>query len=235
MTLVFMHIPKTAGTSFRSGLEARFRGEMACDYPHRYAATPFIFKEIQKGDGPLPARVERVAEGLKEMAPKVLCGHFPASRYLPYYPAENFITFLRARVARTFSNFNHLRVIGGIQMPLERYARGPGANLQSKLLEGADIDAFTLVGITELYPQSLELFESRTGIRLPNRRKNAAGSLIRRLRRKQAPIEFTPEVEAVIREHTKEDEALYERALAKFKEDYKKEVGRPLPSPQRPS
>ena len=43
------------------------------------------------------------------------------------------------------------------------------------------------------------------------------------------------EVEAVIREHTKEDEALYERALAKFKEDYEKEVGRPLPSPQRPS
>ena len=49
MTLVFMHIPKTAGTSFRSSLEARFRGEMACDYPHSYAATPFIFKEIHKG------------------------------------------------------------------------------------------------------------------------------------------------------------------------------------------
>ena len=120
-------------------------------------------------------------------------------------------------------------------MPLERYARGPGINLQSTLLEGADIDAFTLVGITKFYAQSPELLESRTGIQLPNRRKNAAGSLIWRLRRKQAPIEFTPEVEAVIRDHTKEDEALYERALAKFKADYEKEVGRPLPLPSSPS
>jgi hypothetical protein len=172
--LFSLHVPKTAGTSFRSDLEAWFgRDRLAFHY---------------RGDqGEAPARAQLRAG---------LCvhGHFNRLRGIgvrQYYPeADQFIVLLREPYDRFVSNWRylHFQVRSGVAVPA--FADGPDLatwlDRRRRELESTGEDPFSFlaqladpadpaapaevfgpqylaVGITERYAQSMELFAAVLG------------------------------------------------------------------------
>jgi hypothetical protein len=102
--IVFVHIPKTAGTSVRKALEASAtQHDQFCDYGRRPETTPELFQlvHVQKRPGLIREVLGRSRRRF------VLSGHFPARRYWPYLRPESFITFIRKPVDRVVSVHNH--------------------------------------------------------------------------------------------------------------------------------
>jgi len=185
--LFSLHVPKTAGTSFRNDLEAWFsRGNMAFHY---------------RGDqGEAPARAE-LRPGL------CVHGHFNRLRGIgvrQYYPsADQFIVFLRDPFDRFVSNWRylHFQIRSGVSVPdfvdgpdletwLERRRRAFEADGQdpfsflAQLADPVDPSApetafgpqYLAVGVTERYAQSVALFAAVLGREPPSevRRLNLA-------------------------------------------------------------
>src|SRR5690348_12726604 len=101
--VVFMHIPKTAGTSLRLALEQTLKDHLVLrDYGDEPETTPELYELVYQR-GRLCEFRERFNEKDRGI---LLTGHFPtvegnrsaprgAARYWEYFNAESFITFLR--------------------------------------------------------------------------------------------------------------------------------------------
>ena len=227
MTFIFVHIPKTAGTSFRLGLERRYPGRMLYDYNDTGIASDFIYQDIYESQDPERLRIERIAEEVKRRAPLALCGHFPAGRYWGHFPPEAFVTFLRDPVERAISNYDHLMAFMDKEVRFEDFLNGSGRDFQTNYLKDCDPDAFGMIGITESYRESLRLLARRTGLEVPHLRRNRTRSFQRLFDRKRPPIKRTPRVKAMVAEANREDAALYQELRAMFRARYKEAFGRP--------
>jgi hypothetical protein len=171
--LFSLHVPKTAGTSFRTDLEGWFgREQLALHY---------------RGDqGEAPARVQ-LRPGL------CVHGHFNRLRGIgvrQYYPeADQFIVFLRDPFERFVSTWRylHFQIRSGVSVPefadtpdlatwLDRRRRAADAgedpfSFLAQLAEAADPAApgavfgpqYLAVGLTERYSDSVRLFAAVLG------------------------------------------------------------------------
>lgn len=134
LKVLFLHIPKTAGTSLRGFLEGLYP-ESRC---HKGWFT----------DSLLMCPPWEVAEKY------FIAGHYPAS-ILGWLPHKNYriITFLREPIARTLSHFNHLKTESEAFMHSVAYGsdldtflnRDDGlfelANMQTRYLGALDMDS----------------------------------------------------------------------------------------------
>jgi len=168
--LVSIHMPKTAGTSFRGSLEEHFGDRFRHDYQDYPLAHAPPARRQQAIDWAESARVEDFAG--------VGCvhGHFLAVKYLQL--AERlpctFVTWLREPVARLVSHYHYwLRTYDGessLVSPLHRRVVEEGWTLQqfclapelrdvySEFLWGFPLDRLDFVGITEFFPEDLRYF-----------------------------------------------------------------------------
>jgi len=85
LQLISLHLPKTAGTSFRHTLEERYPDLIYFDYDGKF--NPDL--------GPM----------------KVVHGHMQAFRYVSFYPNAKLITWLRNPVDRIISYFNFWKTL----------------------------------------------------------------------------------------------------------------------------
>lgn len=163
---MFIHIPKTAGTSFRGSLEKEHN--VICDYGEGKPHTSEQVNELiyKKND----------AFALKEAMSKEdawLCGHMHISKYLSIVSPQNIITFVREPTARVISHFNHELRWGNSTLSLESFLSSRNSNnSQHRFLQGLPLSLIGTVGITEQYAQSLELICSETGISVSEERFN---------------------------------------------------------------
>lgn len=101
--LIFIHVPKTAGTSVRNIVEGWFPGRFHTNY----------FNEVE---GSMPAKLpaEVLADSVK---PPVIYGHFNQFRgfgVADYYPqVSQFVTILRDPFEATVSRYFFLRKVSG--------------------------------------------------------------------------------------------------------------------------
>jgi hypothetical protein len=198
---LFVHVMKTAGTSFRSMLEESFdaeiyptRAELA-QHPRRwYPTAPELLARIARGEVDLATR-------------RFLCGHYSAdlARSLP--GSWRTVTFLRDPVRRSLSMIAHRHRKAGrlnrflrpnVSTYLDRedfverqirdyqtkvFVLGPEANVNAA--HPIDAAAFErakarllevdFVGLTEQFAESIRLFEAISGVRfgpLPHRNKS---------------------------------------------------------------
>lgn len=170
--IVSIHIPKTAGTSFREGLKRQFGRRLLTDYgdrplsdsiSDRWRRLKTLMKVRSRADD-LVANYDAVH------------GHFIATKYFPLGDRAVFCAFFRDPVERVVSHYRHVLrnpnpdnpvwAHGGpTGMTLGQYASLPRQQrVYALFTSGLPMDRFTFVGLTEEYKTSLDLFQAIFGV-----------------------------------------------------------------------
>jgi hypothetical protein len=168
--LVSIHMPKTAGLSFRASLEeyfgAAFRPDYA-DYP--LAEAPVLRRERARSWG-------EEAQNADFQGVDCVHGHFLPSKYLPLAQSRpcTFVTWLREPLARLQSHYHywqrsydpassqtsvlHRRVVEE-KWSLQQFCLAPELrNVYTEFLWGFPVERLDFVGITEFFPEDLRYF-----------------------------------------------------------------------------
>jgi hypothetical protein len=201
--LLFIHIPKTAGTSFRFSAQEFFgKKRTFFDYsPTSVETSQIILDEIYKKKDPYAFYGDCEKEKYS-----FLSGHFPTEKYAPLYQSVNIISFVREPVARVLSHYAHFCLYHGYTKPLDDFIQEEKfQNVQAKNLAGRDLSLYGFLGITEEYDDSLDLFEKQYGIRFKRRKLNVRKKKINEL------VYPKKEIVEKIKELNKLDLALYEK------------------------
>lgn len=224
--LIFLHIPKTAGTTFREVLTQQFENDEITEI---YGSADFD---------------QELVSSLGNTSQRLILGHFGwKMNYHQYVEGNSWITFLREPISRTVSHFLHFkRSKDPRHIDLaEQYQSFPefltskyANNWQCKRLGGGFYDEsvsdkdcfkealknidqrFEFVGVTEDFEKSLLLLAKKMKWRLPNyrsRNKNKQSSLADELRN-----EFGKEV----LERNAWDQKLYEHAKNRLDQETQK-------------
>lgn len=237
-TLIFLHIPKTAGSTFSSIL--------AHLYPERIYSSYDFAKATQFQSIPESQRTEIA----------LLQGHFAYGihNYIPH--SSQYITFLRNPVERIVSFYYYILrqtdiylydiVVNG-KMPLAEFVNSSISpeisNLQVKMIAGhsqedgnlpekvnsASLEVakkrlakdFAAFGLTERFDESLLLFSHK--LHWPAGSQNLAYSTLNRDPTRESRTEVTPQVVDDIRRNNVLDMQLYEYAAKLFE----KRLGNP--------
>lgn len=206
--MFFIHVPKTAGTSFRVGAERLFRDRVLRDYgrasPH---TSPAIVEHVYERPD-LPALAHHIAEhGIR-----MIGGHVAYPRYRALVEPAGVIVFLRDPVQRVVSEFLHYRRHFGFEGELLQFARRESErNKQWKMLRGLDLACAGLVGLSEHYRESLRLLAARTGLEVQYLALNSNPA-----RHVAVPYELDEAEAAELRRLNAEDLQLYRRVAEQF-------------------
>ena len=166
-----VHIPKTAGTSFRISLDKYFgKSRVVCDYGPNARETSSVVRKFiyayEGKDGP-----EKLLEVMRSGPGKVLIGHFPLKKYARFFDPGKVIAFVRDPLIRTCSEYVHRVGNQSFVGTVPEFFRKPDfRNRQSFMLEGLSSRAF--VGLTEKYADSLERLNTMHHWDLPVRKRN---------------------------------------------------------------
>jgi hypothetical protein len=218
--IISLHLPKTAGSSFRFALATHFGRALLLDY-----ADPPIMSvpAYERNRGALKASIRNGNRG----RPGIECihGHFLPLKYLLLGARQEvtFITWMRHPVERMVSHYRYWRRIydprkaQGLQQTvveqawsLERFCLGPELrNFYAQFLWGFPLEQFAFVGITEFYEEDLAYFSREyLGTTLDLHRENVG-------HRAGTRYEIDPGLRAQVERHHDWDMELYERALGK--------------------
>jgi hypothetical protein len=168
--LVSIHMPKTAGLSFRGSLEAHFGDGFRPDYEDYPLAQPADQRRQRARLWGKSARAENFS-GIE-----CIHGHFLPLKYLPLAANRpcTFVTWLREPLARLQSHFHywqrsydpaaattsslHRRVVEE-KWSLRRFCLAPELkNVYTEFLWGFPVDRLNFIGITEYYADDLRYF-----------------------------------------------------------------------------
>ena len=183
--IVSVHIPKTAGTSLRVGLEQVLGARLLLDYDDLpLARGPEHDARRARSAAEVNADPDRLIRDYDAVH-----GHFLASKYLPLGEHAQFAVFLRDPVARMLSQYRHWHRAASAPNPIAARIRdgavGPAdlaempeyRHIYADFLGGIDLERFAFVGIAEQYDTSLALFRAVFGIDLPVLHENAGSGL----------------------------------------------------------
>jgi hypothetical protein len=165
--LFFIHIPKTAGTSFRVALEEH--NEVIKDYGVKSAETSEILKEsIYIKHDPYHLKYS-----LKNSPSQWLCGHVPLQKYIDFVPVVNTVAFVRAPLKQVISHYNHFVSYYDFKGDLASFINKPGIlNIQHQLLAFLPLGLIGCVGITESFNDSLMLINDHLQTDVTARKAN---------------------------------------------------------------
>jgi len=211
LELVSLHIPKTAGTSFRNILKAVYGEENIVRFDIKIKTRKIDIENK-------PFEKDRLPENIKGIH-----GHF---HYLDLVeqvnvpPSAKWITWLREPSQRVLSNYFYLserlrdeldeerkglNILAKMQRSLIEFSRDEiNRNRMSKFLAGIDLNQFAFIGLQETYEADLERLAGILGWNsYPNLKHNVTAA---------RPM-VDPEVLAEIRELNSDDYKLYAEAI----------------------
>ncbi|HNS13110.1 MAG TPA: sulfotransferase family 2 domain-containing protein [Bacteroidia bacterium] len=209
--LISLHIPKTAGTSFRNILKSVYGEEQVVrldiNGKEDVRLNQILYRETQ-----LPKA-------------KVIHGHFTMELIenkfkLP--PDVKVITWLRDPVKRVVSNYfylesrlkeildeenNNLNILSKMQRTLIEYARSENSrNRQTKFVKGRSLEDFDFVGIQEHFESDIGRLSKVLGWKeLPN--------ILYHNKTPELKADISNEILDEIYELNKEDTELYNKAI----------------------
>ena len=205
--LFFIHISKTAGSSFRVAAEQYFGKEhVFYDYgPKAKETNPEIRAlEYDKRD--------RYASGMNivEKA-KFVTGHVNHPKYAPFIPAKNAVTFVRDPLQQVRSHYEHFTRHHRYKKSFSEFVNEPRfKNVQYKAFQGTWPDAIGFIGLTERYSESLALINKMYSIDIQGLDIN------KNTEKKSSRYELSEEEVALVKKHNEHDFKLYEFALTRF-------------------
>ncbi len=159
--IFFAHVPKTAGTSFRNSLQDYYGEEhMLCDYGPKAIKTSTEILDCYT------AGFDRLPEILRDFDKTVISAHCHDTKlgllgYKKMFPSAHLVTFLRDPVSRIVSEYYHFKNHLNYEGRFIDFVRNPFfVNRQSKALGGVPLVSFHFIGLTEIYPESVNVFNS---------------------------------------------------------------------------
>lgn len=210
LQLVSVHIPKTAGTSFRNTLKAVYGEQQVARLDITLEKEDIRLNEQPWQGRRLPRTVQ------------VVHGHFSPTLFYKYFRTSeaSFITWLRHPVERVLSNYYYLvkrlqeelqeekkglNILSKLQRSLEEYAAAPiNQNRMAKFLTGKPLSDFSFVGIQDHYGEDLQYLAEHLGWQhAPHFQHNVTGK----------KYDLSPALRTQIAAWNEEDMHLYEQAL----------------------
>lgn len=206
--LVFVHVPKTAGTSFRHALVHQF-GEagLAMDYgPKAFETTPLVRRLVYEEPD-----VSRLREEMIKAGQKVLCGHVQAERYADAFGRRNLLVIVREPIQRLVSEYQHFRRHHGETRGFVEFYRDSRFIDRQVRMAGAVATAdYGFVGLTERYAETVALANRQYGWDLPVVQVNLGRPSLNTAYRLEPPLE------AEVAELNRRDLDYYREMTAEF-------------------
>jgi len=168
--LLFVHVPKTAGTSFRRAAEAYFDKKIELDYGKEAPeTTPLVRSLVYNREGDKWF----FYKALDEHDVQVLGGHVSVKKYLAGMGLRNTIVFLRDPVQRVYSEYRHFVRHKGYKKGFPDFFRSSRhINVQSKMFPKLPVEAIGFLGITEQYDASLKMINDNYQLNLKSLEQN---------------------------------------------------------------
>lgn len=170
----FVHVPKTAGTSFREAAKKYYgKRSILSDYGEDERETSDLVKQYayqEKDYWKIFQRIER-----DELA--MLGGHVSILKYIAGLGVGNTVVFFRDPLQRMYSEYQHLvrqRKYSGSFRSF--FSRSVYVNIFCRKMEGVPVEAVGLIGLTEAYEESLDMFNRTYGADLRVLKKNKGRS-----------------------------------------------------------
>lgn len=205
----FIHIPKTAGTSFRLAAEQVFGARrIAYDYNAKAdQTTDTVRRHIYTG----VADVWALGAACREAGTFMIGGHFRANKYAPLCGINNSITFLRDPVQRLVSEWRHFVRHNGYKDSFQAFYNLPRMqNRMTKIMAGAPLEALGFVGLTERYNDGLTMLDQRLCVQIPRRVDNVGDT--------GAGHQVSDEDLRLVQALNQEDLHLYDQAAGLFEQ-----------------
>lgn len=211
--LLFVHIPKTAGTSFRTaGLQYFGQGHTLLDYGDLSPVTSKEVKDIIYSYNDL----YRFQKLINDKSFHFLSGHYIVSKYAKLFPFYNIVSFVREPTQQVVSHYYHYQRHYNYKKDLISFCEEKRfQNLQSQYLSNTLLEFIGFIGITEEYQQSIRYINDFYKLDLPIVETN------RNKTKKTTLYSIDDEARQIILSRNKEDVTLYNKALSIFKERVK--------------
>jgi hypothetical protein len=211
----FTHIPKTAGTSFRLGVEEHLgQKSIIYDYGLKAKETSKLVRELMYGDA---SDLWCFYKECYKQEIKFFGGHVAIGRFVSGFKIGNSVTFVREPLQRVVSEFQHFVRHYGYEGTLMDFCTRPVMqNRQSKLLETVPLEGIGIIGLTERYEESIELINARftwsVAVRADNKSHDHADNKTHQLSESE---------EKELRQLNQKDIALYRQCTKLFDTRYK--------------
>ena len=224
--LLSIHIPKTAGNSFREALMDSYGVERVMRDYGDWAGfdEPFANRRREQRHAAMRERRQELMENYD-----VIHGHFIAGKYVGLFPKADFITFVREPAQQSISHWRwqsaltdresdankevhmEVRYWRELQPTVEEHLKWPFyRDHQSQFLSDLPLEDVAFVGLYEEYAKSLELFKAQFGRDLgPPRYANVT-------RREGGAFEVSGEVRRLVDKYRAADVEMYARAKEIF-------------------
>ena len=166
----FAHIPKTAGTSFkRAAIEFYGDERVIKNYGEKSIETSQLTRSTLLKN----TNIAKFKRELIEQKIQCYMGHVHFNSARHAFDCTQLVTFLRDPVEQVVSHFNHYKRWHGYEGVIQQFIETLGfRNVQSRFLKGIPRSILGLVGITERFSESLEIYNRQYGVNLLNRSDN---------------------------------------------------------------
>jgi hypothetical protein len=165
-SFLFVHIPKTAGTSFRKSAEVKYSiiGDYGKDSIH---TSESVKEHCYKKQDMYALKRSFNAER------NILFGHFLCQKYIDFVDTRHIISFVRDPLEQVVSHYNHsVRYLGYKGSFNDFIVMPKHYNIQSRYLNALPVSLYGFIGSTTNYKESLNFINKRYGLEIDLKQDN---------------------------------------------------------------
>jgi len=205
-SFIFVHIPKTAGTSFRKSAEELY--PTWGDYGKKSLHTSELIQEhcYQQPD---MYSLKRAFDNDSQ----ILSGHFLSQKYLDFVDTRRILSFVRDTHEQVVSHYNHCVTHLDYEGDFDDFIKLPRyCNVQSRYLSALPVSLLGFVGLTEKYDESLAFINQKFGLGITFKQDNVG------LEKTQVKETLTPDQCEIIAKNNSLDITLFNQVKALFEQ-----------------